>query len=73
MFGPAEGGTVVMIEGTGFVAGATVQMGSEATEVEVLSPTEIKARTAASPVGSFPVVVTDAGGTSTDQVSFVYF
>jgi hypothetical protein len=70
--GSTEGGTAVAIKGTGFLAGAKVKIGSEATEVFVVSPTEITATTAATAAGSYPVVVTDAGGTSTGGPSFTY-
>ena len=44
--GPTTGNTPVTITGTGFVAGASVTIGNvPATSVEVLSETEITART----------------------------
>jgi len=70
--GPASGGTAVKIKGTGFLHGATVTIGSAATEVVVLSETEITATTAATAAGSDEVVVADAGGTSTGGPSFTY-
>ena len=62
--GPTTGGTAVTIKGTGFLAGATVLIGAEATGVEVVSETEIKAKTAATSAGSNEVVVEDEGGYS---------
>ncbi len=70
--GPIAGGTAVKIKGSGFVAGATVMIGSEATSVEVLSPSEIAAITAATAAGSYKVVVSDVNGTSTGGPSFSY-
>jgi hypothetical protein len=70
--GPAEGGTSVTITGSGFLLGATVTIGSEASEVFVLSATELTATTAATTPGSDEVVVTDADGTSTGGPSFTY-
>ncbi len=70
--GPTAGSTPVTIKGTGFVAGATVTIGSEATEVNVVSETEITAKTAAHGAGSAEVLVKDANGTSTAGPSFTY-
>jgi IPT/TIG domain-containing protein len=66
--GPAAGGTLVTIKGSGFVAGASVTVG---TVVEVVSETEIKATTAAG-TGSRVVAVTDANGTSTGGPLYTY-
>ena len=70
--GPAAGGTVVTITGSGFLTGATVTIGSAASEVEVVSATEITAKTAAHAEGEDPVVVTDGGGTSSGSVKYTY-
>jgi IPT/TIG domain len=70
--GPTTGGTAVKITGTGFVAGASVTIGSPAISVEVVSETEIRARTTATAAGSDAVVVSDANGTSTGGPSFTY-
>jgi hypothetical protein len=70
--GPAAGGTVVTIKGTGFLPGAIVKIGSEATEVLVINETELTAKTAATPVGSDEVVVSDVNGTSTGGPLFKY-
>jgi hypothetical protein len=70
--GPIAGGTTVKIRGTGFVAPATVKIGSSATSVEVVSETEITAKTAANPAGEQEVIVTDAGGPSTGGPKYTY-
>jgi len=60
--GPATGGSAVTIEGSGFHAGAAVSIGgTAATDVQVVSPTTIKARTAAHAAGQADVQV-DHGG-----------
>jgi hypothetical protein len=69
--GPEAGGTPVTITGTGFVTGATVMIGGAATEVNVVSETEITGRTAAG-TGSHEVVVSDDGGTSTFGPTYTY-
>ena len=70
--GSTVGGTPLTIKGTGFVAGAKVTIGSEATAVNVVSAKEIKATTAATAAGSYNVVVSDANGTSSGGPSFTY-
>ena len=70
--GSASGATKVTIKGTGFVAGATVTIGSAATGVTVVSATEITATTAASAAGSDEVIVSDANGTSSGGPSYTY-
>ena len=72
--GTVSGGTSIRITGTGFVAGATVEIGQgggagptaiAASNVVVVSPTEITATTGASPkVGTWNLFVVDSGGTS---------
>ena len=71
--GSALGGSEVVIQGTGFVAGATVTIGSGATLLEVTSATELKARTAATPAGKDEIVVTLPDGVaSTSAIDFTY-
>ena len=70
--GATAGGTKVTIKGTGFVAGATVTIGSAATSVVVKSETEVTATTAAHAAGAQEVVVSDAGGTSTGGPKYSY-
>jgi hypothetical protein len=70
--GTTAGGTLVTIAGTGFVAGATVTIGSAATSVTVVSSIKITAKTAPTAAGSYPVVVSDANGTSSGGPSYTY-
>ncbi len=70
--GPSAGGTTVIIEGSGFTAGASVTIGVPATSVKVMSATQITAKTGADAPGSDEVAVTDSGGTSTGGPSFTY-
>ena len=63
--GPAAGGTTVTITGTNFVAGATVTFGSNAaTNIVVVSGTQISATTPAGSVGAVTVTVTIPVGRS---------
>ena len=72
--GTVNGGTEIKITGTGFVAGATVEVGQgsgagptaiAASKVVVVSPTEITATTGGSAKpGTFNLFVIDSGGTS---------
>jgi hypothetical protein len=66
--GASTGGTVVTINGSGFVAGATVKFGTLAgTGVTVVSATQIKATTPAVSITAdlkVDVTVTTTGGTS---------
>ena len=72
--GSVNGGTHIRITGTGFVAGATVEIGQgggagptaiPASEVVVISPTEITATTGGgAKAGTTNLFVIDAGGTS---------
>ncbi|HTU78379.1 MAG TPA: IPT/TIG domain-containing protein [Solirubrobacteraceae bacterium] len=70
--GPSEGGTRVTITGSGFLTGATVEIGGEASSVEVLSETELTAVTPAHAAGSEEVVVDDADGISTGGPDYTY-
>ncbi len=70
--GPASGGTSVTITGSGFLPGATVTIGGEASSVEVLSETEIRALTPAHAAGGAPVVVSDEYGSSTGGPEFTF-
>ena len=72
--GPAAGGTPITITGTGFVTGATVEIGQgsgagptaiAATKVTVVSPTEITAVTGGgAKAGTWSLFVITSGGTS---------
>ena len=58
--GPTNGGTLVTIAGTNFVAGATVSIGGvPATGVSVASSTQLSATTGAHAAGAADVVVTN--------------
>jgi hypothetical protein len=71
--GPISGGTPITVTGTGFVSGATVVIGQghgtsgaiAATNVQVVSPTQITATTGGNALpGTWKVFVTTTGGTS---------
>jgi len=70
--GPEAGGTSVTVEGSGFLEGATVTIGSQATSVHVISSSKLTATTAATTAGADEVVVSDAGGTSSGGPTFTY-
>jgi hypothetical protein len=70
--GSVAGGTKVTIEGSGFLPGASVTIGTAAVSVNVLSETEITAVTAATSPGSDEVVVTDSNGSSTGGPLYTY-
>jgi hypothetical protein len=72
-FGPTAGGAAVTITGTGFLEGATVTIGGgEATEVHVVSETEITAETPGAVAGPDKVVVSDENGISTTGPAYTY-
>jgi len=72
--GPTSGGTAITVTGTGFISGATVDIGQgsgpftgaiAATQVKVVSPTEITATTGGgATAGTWSLYVTTSGGTS---------
>jgi hypothetical protein len=72
--GPTTGGTVVMITGGGFAAGATVTIGgTPATAVTFVSARTITATTPAHAVGVVSIVVTNVDtGTATLANAFTY-
>ena len=70
--GPSAGGTSVRIEGSGFLPGASVQIGGAASDVEVLSETELRATTGAHAGGEAQVVVEDLYGSSSGGPAFTY-
>jgi hypothetical protein len=70
--GASVGGTPVTITGSGFLAGATVQIGTAATMVKAVSETEITAITAPTAGGSYEVLVTDLYGTSSGGPAYTY-
>src|ERR1700732_3252462 len=62
---PAAGGTAVTITGTNFAAGATVTFGgAAATNVVVVSGTQITATTPAGSASAVTVTVTNSNGQS---------
>ncbi len=70
--GPVSGGTAVTITGTGFLTGASVEIGGEASPAEVISETEIRTVTPAHAAGSVPVVVSDLYGTSSGGAEYTF-
>ncbi|HEX9982141.1 MAG TPA: IPT/TIG domain-containing protein [Thermoanaerobaculia bacterium] len=73
--GSSLGGTNVTIAGTGFLAGATVTFGgTAATNVVVVSSTQITARTPAHAAGAVDVTVTNTNATTGTRTNgFTYF
>ncbi len=73
LFGPTAGGTLVTIAGANFGPDSTVTFGANAaTNVTVVSPTEITADTPPGPAGPVSVTVTDGGGSATAAQQFTY-
>ena len=70
--GPTTGATAVTIEGSGFLPGANVTIGREASAVEFISGSKLTARTGANAPGSEEVVVSDEYGTSSGGPNFTY-
>lgn len=68
--GSTAGGTVVTLRGAGFVTGAVVRFGSElATNVTVVSATELTATAPAAPMSVVSVTVTNPDGQATTLMS----
>lgn len=72
--GPTTGGTLVTITGAGFTAGSTVSLdGTAATNVTVVSSTQITARTPARAAGTASVQVRSSEGVlATGTPAFTY-
>jgi hypothetical protein len=71
--GPAAGGTPVMITGANFTSGATVTFGTAAaTNVVVMSTTQITATTPAGSAGAVTVTVTVGGQSGSLANGFLY-
>jgi hypothetical protein len=71
--GLTAGGAPVTITGAGFLEGATVTIGGvEATEVSVVSETELTAKAPAGSAGPDEVVVSDINGPSTGGPLYTY-
>jgi streptogramin lyase len=85
-FGPAAGNNIVIVSGTGFVAGATVSFGGiPATAVTVVNPTSLTAKSPTHSAGLVTVSVTNPSSqigslanayrylVASGQLSFQYF
>ena len=71
--GPTSGGTAVTVSGTSFASGATVMFGSAAaTNVVVVSATQITATTPAGSAGAVTVTVTSNGQSGSLANGFIY-
>ena len=72
--GPLVGGTLVTVTGTNFVNGSTTATvaGTAATNVTVVSATQLTFTTPAHAAGSGTITVTTNGGTATSTGSFTY-
>jgi hypothetical protein len=71
--GPAVGGTLLTLTGTGFSAGASVTVGgSVCTSVSVVSSTQITCTSPAGSVGVASVVVTSGGQSNGANSLFTY-
>jgi len=70
--GSTAGGTIVAIHGANFQPASSVEIGGWASHVEVRSEHEIVATTPEQPAGSYEVVVSDEGGTSSNGPRYVY-
>ncbi len=73
--GPSAGGTAVDIVGDRFVSGATVRFGANAaTDVQVVSATQIACTTPAGPIGPVDVVVVNPDGERGEYLGgFAYY
>ena len=63
-FGPVSGGTAVEIAGSGFTGTTAVDFGSDITEYQVVSDTQIDVRSPGESAGVVDVTVTTPSGTS---------
>jgi IPT/TIG domain/Regulator of chromosome condensation (RCC1) repeat len=70
--GPTSGDTAVTLTGSGFAAGATVEIGGTASAVSVHSETEITALTPSASAGRDEVIVSDAHGASSEGPAYIY-
>lgn len=71
--GPAAGGTRVTITGSGLIQGSTVRFGTAAaTDVSVISLSEIQATTPAGSPGPVDVVVDTLGGSAGVKGGYTY-
>jgi hypothetical protein len=70
--GSSAGGTQVLVQGTGFLPGTTVVIGTEAAAVEVISETQLDVVTAGHAPGAEEVVVRTADGESSGGPAYTY-
>ena len=71
--GPAEGGTTITVQGTGFGSGTSATIGGAACgELTVISETEFSCVTPAGTLGTADLVVTALGGSVTSAGAFTY-
>jgi hypothetical protein len=70
--GSTAGGLAVVITGTGFTDATAVEFGGGTASFSVTSDTQIGAETPPHAVGAAAVTVTNAGGTSNNDVLFNY-
>ena len=74
--GPAAGGTLVTLHGkdTAFKKGMTLTLGGKAlTDVEVISPSVVKAKTPPGNPGPADLVMSTAGGDKTITAAYTYY
>ena len=62
--GSTSGGTAITVYGTGFLSGATLTLGTAATNVNIINSTSLTATTAAHTAGVTNVTVTNTDGQS---------
>lgn len=71
--GPAAGGTTVTATGTNFIGTSGITVGGNAaTNVQVLSDTQVRFRTPPHAAGAVNTLVTTADGTATNTGGFTY-
>jgi len=71
--GPVAGGTVITLTGTNFAAGATVTVGGvAATNVQVVSATQVRVTTPAGTAGARTVQITVGGQSASLASGFTY-
>ena len=71
--GSVNGGTTITVKGEGFIKGAVVRIGDTlGTTIIVLNSSSITATTAAHPLGSADVVVTNPDGQSSSAGTYAY-
>ena len=72
--GPSAGGTLVVINGQGFISGTTVQFGAQApVEATLIDSTTITAMTPALPRNVYSITLTNMNGTATLPSAFTTF